>query len=390
MTSRADRAQGCIEVSGRALLSIDATAERCGVDGSTAREWIQKGWLTPILYGKQRRLDKEEVETFVANGNRTPHKKCTRCGQDFPRAEFLASTVTGRSRALCRECHKARNLEFRRSEKERVGKVHVTRAEQAKKRVEQEEQKKTEIQLRATITHAVKVERARVLLAREAAEKQRAAEAAKKLMPHARAIDDELLRFVKRDAFWARARRIDDGDGCWEWSGQRKETGYGNVDIYMNGKCIHVLAHRLAWALMNGCVPKGLCVLHHCDNPPCIRPDHLFLGKPADNNADMIAKGREAFPAGTTPPHLAQFIMTNGVVVPGSPAAINMAKTCCPKCGGPLTMSSHGSQGSRRRCLPCSKSYNAEHRAEWQRRCAAKKLLTISNEQVGAGGRGSP
>lgn len=54
-----------------------------------------------------------------------------------------------------------------------------------------------------------------------------------------------------------------------------------------------VLVHRLTWINTNGPIPKGMCVLHTCDNPPCVNLDHLFLGTQADNIADMVAKGRQ-------------------------------------------------------------------------------------------------
>lgn len=94
-------------------------------------------------------------------------------------------------------------------------------------------------------------------------------------------------------AFWAKVDRK--GEGCWEWGGGTSDSGYGYGHLHNRPMSAHVVA----WTLTNGPVPKGLFVCHSCDNPPCVRPDHLFLGTPSDNSADMVAKGRARSPRGT-------------------------------------------------------------------------------------------
>jgi hypothetical protein len=78
------------------------------------------------------------------------------------------------------------------------------------------------------------------------------------------------------------------GDGCWEWQGAHDGDGYGLIKI--DGKLRR--ATRVAWETAYGPIPAGLSVLHSCDNPPCVRPDHLMLGTQRANIRDMLAKGR--------------------------------------------------------------------------------------------------
>lgn len=83
------------------------------------------------------------------------------------------------------------------------------------------------------------------------------------------------------------------GADCWGWSGYTRD-GYGVLGI---GRSQQEKAHRFSYELHKGPIPAGLHVLHRCDNPPCTNPDHLFLGTQADNQADMVAKGRHSFGA---------------------------------------------------------------------------------------------
>lgn len=81
------------------------------------------------------------------------------------------------------------------------------------------------------------------------------------------------------------------GSGCWEWAGSRDINGYGRLSV--DG--IPALAHRISWSLYRGEITSEQHVLHRCDNPSCIRPEHLFLGDQIANMADKMAKKRHRY-----------------------------------------------------------------------------------------------
>lgn len=102
------------------------------------------------------------------------------------------------------------------------------------------------------------------------------------------------MRKLLVDRFWEKVEKPIE-NGCWVWKAYKDKRGYGQ---FWPTRASPVRAHRVAWELANGPIPAGMDVLHHCDNPSCVYPAHLFLGTQSDNILDCVSKGRFNRPFG--------------------------------------------------------------------------------------------
>lgn len=98
-----------------------------------------------------------------------------------------------------------------------------------------------------------------------------------------------MANFKTPKRFWSKVD-VGEVDECWEWLAGKGKGGYGR--FWIKGKVWK--AHRVAWILTYGPIPKGLQCCHHCDNPSCCNPYHLFLGTAKDNQVDAAQKERKA------------------------------------------------------------------------------------------------
>lgn len=92
-----------------------------------------------------------------------------------------------------------------------------------------------------------------------------------------------------RNRFWSKVARSPVADGCWEWTAYRTPYGYGQFTL---AKGHFVLAHNVAFAMTQGQILPGQVIRHRCDNPPCVRPEHLLIGSQRDNALDSVERGR--------------------------------------------------------------------------------------------------
>lgn len=101
-------------------------------------------------------------------------------------------------------------------------------------------------------------------------------------------------RGTVEERFW---RFVEKSDGCWKWTGKSvNKKGYGQLGAIGGKGTKAIAAHRLSYQIHKGEIPDGMVVMHSCDNPSCVNPDHLSVGTQSQNILEAIAKGRKTLP----------------------------------------------------------------------------------------------
>lgn len=124
--------------------------------------------------------------------------------------------------------------------------------------------------------------------------------------------------------FWS---RVDMSGDCWVWTKGKHRQGYGQM--WVNKKCW--LTHRLSYLLTHGTLSSSEKVLHRCDNPPCVRPDHLFVGTQKDNVDDMTSKGRHGHANKTHCPRGHEYTVENTYRYPNGKRACRVCRSVFDK-----------------------------------------------------------
>ena len=107
--------------------------------------------------------------------------------------------------------------------------------------------------------------------------------------------ENKIGKIAKRksveERFWSKVK-VGGKKDCWEWQASTTFKGYGRINIWFENYWKWQYAHRISWLINHGKIPKDKHVLHHCDNPSCVNPKHLWLGTHQDNIKDRDKKGR--------------------------------------------------------------------------------------------------